>query len=76
MSFYTSQDCVYLSIDTLVVQSFTVQSKEEVTNRCEKSTGPTAAWQWIPVMGPWWPSNISLIPALLFKMHTKKKKLL
>lgn len=57
----------HLFLDTLVVQSFTVQSNDEVTKRCEKSTAPTAAWQWMPVIGPWCPSNISLIPALLFR---------
>lgn len=50
---------------TFVLQSLTVQSKDEVTNRWEKSTGPTALWQLMPVTGPWWPSNISQIPALL-----------
>lgn len=52
-------------IPTLVLHNLTVQSKEEVTNRWEKSRGPGAVWQLIPVMGPWWPSNISLMPALL-----------
>lgn len=50
---------------TFVVHSLTVQSNDDVTNRCEKSIGPTAMWQLIPVTGPWWPSKTSPIPALL-----------
>ncbi|TNN72171.1 Eukaryotic translation initiation factor 3 subunit A [Liparis tanakae] len=42
-----------------------MQSKEDVMKRWEKSTVPTAPWQLTPVTGPWWPSNISQIPALL-----------
>ena len=53
----------------------TVQSKEDVTKRWEKSTGPPELWLWMPVMGPWWPSNISLMPALLLHTHTQKQKL-
>lgn len=56
---------------TFVVHSLTVQSNDDVTNRCEKSTGPTAMWQLIPVTGPWCPSKTSPIPALLHeKSHT------
>ena len=50
---------------TFVVHSLTVQSNDDVTNRCEKSIGPTAMWQLIPVTGPWWPSKTSPMPALL-----------
>lgn len=60
---------------TLVLHSLTVQSKEEVTNRWEKSRGPAAVWQLIPVMGPWWPSNISLMPALLSSTQKTKSRL-
>lgn len=56
---------------TFVVHSLTVQSNDDVTNRCEKSIGPTAMWQLIPVTGPWWPSKTSPIPALLHKDHTR-----
>lgn len=59
---------------TLVLHSLTVQSKEEVTNRWEKSRGPAAVWQLIPVMGPWWPSNISLMPALLWRTQEEVKR--
>lgn len=55
-------------IFTFVLHSLTVQSKEDVMKRCEKSTVPTALWQLMPVTGPWWPSNIPQIPALLRKM--------
>lgn len=37
---------------TLVLQSLTVQSKEEEMKRWEKSTGPPALWQLSPVTGP------------------------
>lgn len=59
--------CTHAKTDThtLVLQSLTVQSKEDVMKRWEKSTVPTAPWQLTPVTGPWWPSNISQIPALL-----------
>lgn len=50
---------------TLVDHSFTVQSNEEVMKRWEKSIGPRALWQLMPVTGPWCPSNISPMPALL-----------
>lgn len=50
---------------TFVLQSLIVQSKEDVMKRWEKSTVPTALWQLMPVTGPWWPSNIPKIPALL-----------
>ncbi len=63
--------CILDLTRTLVLHSLTVQSKEEVTNRWEKSSGPGAVWQWIPVMGPWWPSNISLMPALLWSTWMK-----
>lgn len=60
---------------TLLLQSLTVQSKEEVRKRWEKSTSPVAVWQWMPVIGPWCPSNISLIPArLLTHTHTENDR--
>lgn len=55
---------------TFVVHSFTVQSNDDVTNRWEKSIEPTAMWQLIPVTGPWWPSKISPMPALLQEEET------
>ena len=58
----------------MVLHSLTVQSKDEVTKRWEKSRGPAAVWQWIPVMGPWWPSSISLMPALLLATHGEERR--
>lgn len=52
---------------TLVDHSLADQSKDEVVNRWEKSMGPTALWQLMPVTGPWWPLKISLIPFLLYR---------
>lgn len=52
---YCVFDCVCtLSLKglTLVLQSLTVQSKEEEMKRWEKSTGPPALWQLSPVTGP------------------------
>lgn len=62
----------HCSDPTLLVQSLTVQSNEEVMKRWEKSMGPTALWQLMPVTGPWCPSNISPMPALL--KWTKKAR--
>lgn len=56
---------------TFVVHSLTVQSNDDVTNRWEKSMGPTAMWQLIPVTGPWWPSKTSPMPALLQREHVQ-----
>ncbi len=59
----------------LVLQSLTVQSNEAVRKRWEKSMGPATVWQWMPVIGPWCPSNISLIPArLLTHTHTHTER--
>lgn len=55
---------------TFVVHNLTVQSNDDVTKRWEKSIGPTAMWQLIPVTGPWWPSKISPMPALLQEEET------
>lgn len=48
---------------TFKLQSFTVQSTDDVRNKWEKSIGPTELWQSIPRIGPWWPSYVSTIPA-------------
>lgn len=63
---------VYECCPTLVLQSLTVQSNEAVRKRWEKSMGPATVWQWMPVIGPWCPSNISLIPARLLT-HTHRE---
>lgn len=44
--------CFKLKSLTLVLQSLTVQSKEEEMKRWEKSMGPPALWQLSPVTGP------------------------
>lgn len=53
-----------MGFDSFVDQSFTVQSKEEVRKKWEKSICVWTGWQSIPVNGPWCPSYISQIPAL------------
>jgi hypothetical protein len=48
-----------------------VQSMDDVRNMCEKSMPPWTAFTLIPVTGPWWPSYVSVMPALAPCLHAE-----
>lgn len=57
--------CLNLVTFTFMLQSLIVQSNEDVRKYGEKSICPGTLCVSMLVIGPWWPSNRSLIPALL-----------